>query len=174
MKISEVMEQSPLVKFRPVNVDDLPILADIYRHSVRQIAPSLYTQQQVNAWSAFAEQEDQFREFIVKPQTYLLEQDDLIIAFSGLETNGHIASLYVHPHYNRQGYGTRRLVYVLNLGEKLGINRFFAEASFFSQPVFSRQDFKIVTTETVYYGDVAFDRYKMEKVINHSQVKENK
>ena len=159
------MEEALSLKFRLGNHDDLPILADIYRQSVRQIARALYTQQQVNAWSTFPDQPDEFREFILKPQTHLMQKNDNIIAFCGLETNGHIASLYVHPDYHRQGYGTQILVYVLNIGKKLGIKRFFTEASFFSQPVFSRQSFTIVTMETVNYGDVAFDRYKMEKLI---------
>lgn len=152
------------LNFRLANQNDLAIVANLYRQSVKQIAPLLYSQAQVMAWSGFADNYEQFYQFIFKPQTYLLEKEEQIIAFSGLEKNGHIASLYVHPDYNRQGYGTKILVYVLNIGHNLGIRKFFTEASFFSQPVFTRQGFDITALETVRYGNIPFDRYKMEKL----------
>jgi len=44
------------------------------------------------------------------------------------------------------------------------VKKFYTEASFFSQPVFSRCGFTILEMETVFYGDVSFERYKMEKI----------
>lgn len=157
------------LNFRLANHNDFDIIASIYRQSVKKIAPLLYSQEQVVAWSSFADNYDKFYEFIFKPKTYLLEKDEQIIAFSGLERNGHIASLYAHPDYNRQGYGTKILVYVLNIGKNSGIKKFFTEASFFSQPVFTRQGFDITDLETVRYGNISFDRYKMEKLADNNK-----
>ncbi len=159
------------LNFRIANQHDFGTVVDIYRQSVKKIAPFLYSKEQVIAWSGFADNHEQFYKFIFKPQTYLLEKDKEIIAFCGLKMNGHIASFYVHPDYNRQGYGTKILVYVLNAGKNLGIKRFFTEASFFSQPVFTRQGFDIFDIETVRYGNITFDRYKMEKLTETNKFK---
>jgi putative acetyltransferase len=154
------------LKFRLANQEDFINIKNIYQQSVIKIAPSLYNKKQVKAWSDFTNNKEKFYDFIFRPTTYLLEKDTKIIAFCGLENNGHIASFYVHPDFNRQGYGTKILTYVLEIGQNLGIKRFFTEASFFSQPVFSIHGFDIIAIETVRYGSVSFDRFQMEKVIN--------
>ena len=154
-----------MILFRLASDSDFETLAQIYIQSVRKLAPSLYSKAQVDAWSAFPHNNPKFQEFIFKPQTYVMEKDHTIISFSGLDSDGHIASLYVHPFFSRQGYGTKILLYILEKGLASGMKRFYTEASFFSQPLFSRCGFEIMEMETVKYGEVSFDRYKMEKLI---------
>ncbi|MGY6531015.1 MAG: GNAT family N-acetyltransferase [Cyanobacterium sp.] len=151
--------------FRLTKVSDINALKNIYQKAVKELAPSLYTQEQVIAWSFFPDNTEKFKDFIFKADTYILENSQEIIGFCGLEKNGHITSLYVHPAYTRQGYGTKLLNYVLQKGMEENMSRFYTEASFFSQPVFHRCGFEIVEMETVNYGVVSFERYKMEKRI---------
>ena len=152
--------------FRIVGDEDLQTLADIYRQSVRQLATKLYTRTQIDAWSYFPNYQAKFHEFIFKPETWLLEQEKTIIAFCGLDRDGHIVSLYVHPLFSRKGYGTTLLNFVLEKGIQAQINRFYTEASFLSQPVFSRSGFTVVEMETVKYDEFIFERYKMEKLVH--------
>ncbi len=151
--------------FRLATEEDYLILVDIYRQSVRKIAPLLYSQEQVAAWSASPDNESKFKDFIFVPKTYLIQEQNQIIAFCGLENNGHIASLYVNPLFYRQGYGQKILLYVLQKGIEQNIKRFYTEASFFSQPLFKKCGFSIIAMETVKYGEVSFERYKMEKYL---------
>lgn len=151
--------------FRLAIESDLTRLRDIFRQTVLKLAPSLYSSDQVTAWSLSPNNQERFCSFIFAPDTYLLIENDMIIGFCGLENNGHIASLYVDADYTRQGYGTKLLIYVLEKGVQQGITRFFTEASFFSYPVFLRCGFEVVTMETVNYNNVLFQRYKMEKTI---------
>jgi putative acetyltransferase len=151
--------------FRLARESDFPRLREIFRETVLKLAPSLYSAEQVTAWSLSPNNRERFWWFIFEADTYLLIENDVIIGFCGLQENGHIASLYVDADYTRQGYGTKLLLYVLKKGEKQGIKRFFTEASFFSQPVFLRCGFQVVTRETVNYNNVLFQRYKMEKII---------
>lgn len=153
------------LSFRIVTEADFEHLRQIYRQTVKKLAPSLYSPIQVEAWSAAPDNLNNFQYFIFAPDTYLLLIHQQIIGFCGLRKNGHIASLYVHSDYTRKGYGTRLLNYVLNIGINQGIKRFFTEASFFSYPVFTRCGFTVIEMETVNYGDVTFERYKMEKII---------
>jgi putative acetyltransferase len=150
--------------FRLAVENDFEILRHIYSHTVKKLAPSLYSPSQVIAWSSAPDNINKFHDFIFNADTHLLIKNDEIIGFCGLENDGHIASLYLHPDFTRQGYGTKLLLYVLEIGIKKGIIRFYTEASFFSQPVFSRCGFNIVTMETVNYGDISFERYKMELI----------
>lgn len=155
------------LSFQMARETDFEHLRQIYRHTVQKLAPSLYSPIQVEAWSATPDNLNNFQYFIFDPDTYLLLLNQEIIGFCGLRKNGHIASLYVHPDYTRKGYGTKLLNYVLTIGINQEIKRFFTEASFFSYPVFTRCGFTVIEMETVNYGEVAFDRYKMEKIIPH-------
>ncbi|BAQ64774.1 GNAT family N-acetyltransferase [Geminocystis sp. NIES-3709] len=150
--------------FRLAVETDFEILRIIYRDTVQKLAPSLYSPDQVIAWSSSPDNIPKFYNFIFNANTYLLEEKGKIIGFCGLKSDGHITSFYIHPDFTRQGYGTQLLTYVVEKGITQGILRFYTEASFFSEPVFSRCGFSIVGMETVKYGDVSFDRYKMEKV----------
>lgn len=151
--------------FRLARFHDFSRLQEIFRQTVLDLAPSLYSPEQVKAWSLSPDNKEKFWQFVFNPDTYLLIENHIIIGFCGLENNGHIASLYVDPDYTRQGYGTRLLLYVLDQGKNKGISRFYTEASFFSHPVFLRCGFEVVTMETVNYNHVIFQRYKMEKII---------
>lgn len=151
--------------YRLISASDFARVQKIYQNSVLQLAPSLYSPEQVIAWSSFPNHTAKFHSFIFNPDTYIIENEEEIIGFCGLEKDGHIASLYVDPRYSRQGYGTKLLQYVLNQGIKAKINRFYTEASFFSHPVFQRCGFVVLEMEHVKYGVVSFQRYKMEKRI---------
>ncbi|AFZ47480.1 Acetyltransferase, GNAT family [Cyanobacterium stanieri PCC 7202] len=151
--------------FRLISTSDFVRVQKIYQNSVLKLAPSLYSPEQVMAWSLFPNNIQKFYSFVFNPDTYVIENKEEIIGFCGLEKDGHIASLYVDPSYNRQGYGTKLLQYVLEQGIKAKINRFYTEASFFSHPVFLRCGFVVLEMETVKYGVVSFQRYKMEKEI---------
>jgi putative acetyltransferase len=153
--------------FRLAKNSDFNTLAQIYRQSVKELAPLLYTKEQVEAWSNFPNNKAKFREFIFKPKTYLVETEQTIISFSGLDFDGHIASLYVNPFFARQGYGTQILLYVLEKGRQLGLKKFYTEASFFSQPLFEKCGFSIIEMETAKYGEIIFERYKMEKIVDN-------
>lgn len=153
--------------FRLAVDSDFEILRQIYRLSVEKLAPSLYSHDQVIAWLTFPDNLTKFHDFIFQADTYLLENSAQIIGFCGLKSDGHIASFYLHPDFTRQGYGTKLLTHVLEKGISQAMKRFYTEASFFSQPVFSRCGFDVVTMETVKYGEVSFDRYKMEKTIKN-------
>jgi putative acetyltransferase len=151
--------------FRLVLCSEFELIREIYRESVRQLAPLLYTQEQVIAWSSFPDNLEKFWQFVYQPQTYVMEFEKQIIGFCGLRNDGHIASFYFHPNFTRKGFGTKMLNHVLDRGINQGLKKFYTEASFFSQPVFSRCGFVIVEMETVKYGEVSFERYKMEKRI---------
>jgi putative acetyltransferase len=149
--------------FRLATIADIPRLKDIFRETVLQLAPSLYSPEQVTAWSLTPDDDRRFTQSILDAHTYLLINNNIIIGFSGLQEDGHIASFYVAPDYTRQGYGTKLLNYVLETATHKQIPRLYTEASFFSYPVFLRCGFTVINMETVNYNNVLFQRYKMEK-----------
>ncbi|GMV92080.1 MAG: hypothetical protein AMXMBFR82_18580 [Candidatus Hydrogenedentota bacterium] len=146
---------------RRVRESDYPRLVEIYTEAVRRTATAIYSPEQVEAWSAFPAQTEKFRQFVFGPETYAVTVEDIPVAFCGFDGDGHIASLYVHPEFNRMGYASQLLRHVMNQAEKRGIRRFHTEASFLSKAVFERHGFTVDRMDEVDYDGVLFRRFNM-------------
>lgn len=104
-----------------------------------------------------------FRQFILGAATYLAEDDRGVVGFAGLETNGHVASVYVRQDCIRQGVGSYLLSYLLSQAQGMTLDRLYAEASHLSLGLFLKHGFCHYATETVERDGVTFDRYLVEK-----------
>ncbi|MEW6683685.1 MAG: GNAT family N-acetyltransferase [Nitrospirota bacterium] len=148
---------------REATEDDVPQLAALYAGSVKALAPSAYSGEQVNAWASFAENFEAFRRFVLEPQTIVMEDDSGILGFCGVDATGHVASLYVRADRARQGIGTRLLQVALDHAGALGVHTFHAEASELSLPVFQRFGFVVRGIEKGACGGAEFERYLVRK-----------
>jgi putative acetyltransferase len=147
--------------FRTATKEDIPTCQDIFYRSVVELAPQLYTPEQVSAWSKSPQDLEKFKIFILKPVTFLACEQERVLGFSGLEPDGHIASLYVAPEYPRQGVGSALLGQVLSYAKTLGCPQVYAEASFFSRDLFLKFGFQVEALEEVNYNGVLFKRSKV-------------
>jgi putative acetyltransferase len=150
---------------RRVLDSDFPRLAEIYTEAVRRTPNRIYTPEQIDAWSAFPAKTEKFRQFVFGPETYAVIVENMPVAFCGLGHDGHIASLYVHPDYNRMGYASQLLQYIMERGERGGMRRFHTEASFLSKAVFERHGFIVDRMDEVDYDGVLFRRFKMVRLV---------
>jgi putative acetyltransferase len=116
----------------------------------------------VEAWAYFPSDTEAFKNFILDPTTFVAETNGIILGFSGVEDNGHIASLYVHGDYNRQEIGSRLLAAVIEYAKLHKIPRLYTEASEFSCALFERFGFQISGTERVMREGAWFQRYLLQ------------
>lgn len=154
------MSPEPLLReFRP---EDLPAVIDVYRDAVREIAPALYTPEQVNAWAAFADAPDLT---IALSQGYRLvsESPAGIDAFGVLDPADYVALLYCRARASRQGHASRLLEVLEHETRRRGIVRVNTAASLISHPFFLRHGYEVDSPERVVRNGVDFDRYRMSK-----------
>jgi putative acetyltransferase len=143
--------------------NDVLKCGDIFYRTVIKLAPSLYTPQQVKAWSQSPLDREKFAQYILSADTFVYcNLADQILGFSGIETNGHICSLYVDPDFCRQGIATQLLKYIINYAEVYNPSFLYAEASFLSKKVFLRLGFQVAEIEYVKYNGVDFKRFRVE------------
>jgi len=143
---------------------DVPLLAELYADSVHKVGLQHYRPLQVAAWAAFARDMPAFRQFILQPVTYIIEDESGIVGFAGIAEDGHIASLYVRSDRGRQGIGSLLLEALLDHAHRHQIKRLYAEANEFSRSLFARFKFRQYDTEVVQRGEAQFTRYLMERV----------
>lgn len=142
---------------------DVSPLADLFIDSVEKIGPQHYNALQIEAWSALAKDPPAFRQFILEPMTYLIEDDSGIVGFGGLADEGHLVSLYVRGDRCRQGIGTILLEALLEHARRQQIDRLYAEANEFSRPLLARAGFRQHGTEVIERGEACFTRYLMQR-----------
>ncbi|MEC4894476.1 MAG: GNAT family N-acetyltransferase [Oscillatoria sp. PMC 1051.18] len=142
---------------------DILELGKLYTDSVLHLAPQYYSDQQVQMWASFPSQRESFAKFILEPTTFIIQEAETILGFSGIANDGHIASVYVHYNYLRKKIGSRLLATVLEYAQSNKIKRLYAEASEFSKPLFAKFGFEIYATEQVERNGVLFERYLVQK-----------
>jgi putative acetyltransferase len=142
--------------------NDVLKCAEIFYQTVMKLAPALYTPEQVCAWCQSALNNEKFTNYILNPDTFVYcSADGQIRGFSGLESNGHIASLYVDPDFCRQGIATKLLTHIIDYSKVYRVDFLYAEASFLSKNVFLRMGFTVEEIEFVKYNDVDFKRFRV-------------
>lgn len=142
---------------------DIPSLAKLYSDSVKAIAPQQYSPAQVQMWASFSAETESFRKFILEPITFVAEENNILLGFSGVTNQGHLASIYVHGDYHRQGIGSKLLEKVLEYAQINKIKRLYSEASEFSKPLFEKFGFETYDQEKVERNGVLFTRYLMQR-----------
>jgi putative acetyltransferase len=142
--------------------EDLPRVFAVYRDAVRQIAPALYTPEQVNAWAAFAD-DDALPAMMAQGYRLVIESEAGIDAFALLDPPDYISLLYCRARASRQGHASRLLKALEAEARHRGITRVHTAASLISHPFFLRHGYTVDTPERVERNGVDFDRYRMSK-----------
>lgn len=152
---------------RPLHPNDEAQLADLYEATVRRWAPALYSPEQVEAWAIAARDSERFHAMLTGGQTFVaIDSSDQPIGFSGVEADGHIASLYIAAASTRQGVGTALLQHIIRHAEETKLPPLWAEASFLSRALFERHDFVVAEAEYIVLNDVEFKRWIVRQQVD--------
>ncbi|MEM8604717.1 MAG: GNAT family N-acetyltransferase [Cyanobacteria bacterium P01_H01_bin.121] len=154
------------LKIRLAQVDDLPVLARLYRQTILRQAPAHYTKAQTLSWAASADDRERFQTFILAVQTFVALDDIGIVGFAGIGADGHVASTYVRHDRLHCGIGSTLLQVVLDYAKARQIRRLYSEASEFSLGLFQKFGFHHYDTERIQHNGVTFDRYLVERLLS--------
>ena len=154
--------------WRPATPADVFVLAAMYRDAALRLGPLVYTPEQVQAWSSFAEDAAGFHDYVLKADTWIAERpaDGRAMGFCGVGRQGvlrEIHSLYVSPQLTRRGLGSEMLRRTLERAGSEGARRYAAWATPFSRPVFEDAGFALAQTVTAPFAGVMFERYRVER-----------
>ena len=156
------------VTIRAYEPRDAAGLADVFFRSVRQVALSAYTADQVRAWApeprtagwAHGEASDG-RLVLVAANA-----DGRPVAYIDLEPNGHIDRLFCAPEAAGQGIASRLYDAVEAVAREQQIRSLFTEASELARRLFERKGFAVVERQDLMIRGVAIHNYRMAKTLN--------
>ncbi|MFN3348623.1 GNAT family N-acetyltransferase [Pseudorhodoplanes sp.] len=153
---------------RPMLPDDVPLLAEIFRASVEELAVEDYSDAQIEAWVAAADDEAAFAKRLTGQLTLLATLDGQPVGFASLKGADVIDMLYVHPATAGQGAATMLVEALEKLAGARGAQKLSVEASDTAEDFFRRRGYTAKSRNTVLRGDEWLANTTMEKALGET------
>jgi putative acetyltransferase len=157
----------PKPGLRPFLPADGPLLADIFRDSVMELAGDDYSEAQQVAWAAAADDAGFVRK-LAEGLTLVATLAGSPVGFVTLAGSDTIDLLYVHPAASRLGVATLLVDAIEKLAEARGARRLKTDASDTARDFFARRGFQVQRRNTVPRGREWLGTTTMEKMLGQA------
>jgi putative acetyltransferase len=158
----------PAVGVRPFLPADTPLLAEIFRASVEELTADDYSEAQLQAWAASAEDEDAFGARLAGQLTLVATMEGSPVGFISLRGTDQLDMLYVHPAVAGQGVGTTLADALERISASRGTPRLTVDASDSARDFFQRRGYVAQRRNTVSCHGEWLANTTMEKQLERS------
>jgi len=155
----------PSFALRPFLIEDTPLLAEIFRASIEELAAEDYSDGARQAWASAADDEEAFAKRLGDQLTLIATMNGSPVAFASLANNEVIDLIYVHPAVAGRGAGTMLVDALEKLGAARGAKRLTAEVSDTAQDFFTKRGFTPQQRNTVLRGGEWLANTTMDKTL---------
>ena len=138
-------------------------LREVYADAIRTCDKSLYSQEQIEAWSALAYLPGILDKSMKEGVGWVSCVDKTIEAFALKYPQNRLALLYCRGRSSRQGHATALLHQIEEDTRQARPINLKTEASLCSYQLLLRHGWTIISPEEIQIGGVDFSRYLMEK-----------
>jgi putative acetyltransferase len=154
-----------VITIRPFKNSDAPALVEIFKRAVHELASRAYGPDQIEMWSNLCLTADQWIDAMTDGRTTFIavDKNDQPVAFSDVESDGHIRFLYASPEF--AGTGAVAKLYEALEAEaiKQGIGKLYCEASELAKSFMVKQGFSVVERRDFELRGVPIHNYAVEK-----------
>lgn len=148
---------------RPILPADVPLLAEIFRASIEELAIEDYSDAQIEAWTGIADDEAAFGKRLSDQLTLIATVDSAPVGFASLKGTNIIDMLYVHPAAAGQGAATMLVDALEKLARARGASKLTVEASDTAHDFFKRRGYTPQSRNSVLRGNEWLANTTMEK-----------
>jgi putative acetyltransferase len=138
---------------RPMLPTDVPILAEVFRASIKELSDDDYSATQQQAWASAADDEEGFGARLAGEPTLVATIGGDVIGFASLADNKRIDMLYVHPVAAGQGAAAMLCDALETLAAARGTKELSVDASDSARGFFEKRGFVAKTRNSVSVGD---------------------
>jgi putative acetyltransferase len=157
---------------RPMLPADIPLLAEIFRASVGELAAEDYSDAQIQAWTEIADDEAAFGRRLSGQLTLIASVDGSSVGFASLKGTDTIDMLYVHPAAAGQGAASMLVEALEKLAGARGASKLAVEASDTAHDFFKRRGYAPKSRNTVLRGNEWLANTTMEKPLGDGKASE--
>jgi putative acetyltransferase len=141
--------QQQTFAMRPLLPEDVPLLAEIFRASIEELAAEDYSDAQREAWASAADDEEEFGGRLAGELTLVATYQGAAIGFAALADNTRIDMLYVHPAAAGRGAGAMLADALEKLAAARAAKEVTVEASDSARGFFEKRGYVARTRNTV-------------------------
>ena len=142
----------PMLAMRPMLPTDVPLLAEIFRAAIEELAAEDYSETQQEAWASTADDEEEFGAKLAGELTLVATFGGAAVGFASLADNTRIDMLYVHPAAAGQGAGAMLADALEKLAAARGAKELTVDSSDTARGFFEKRGFSPKTRNTVTIG----------------------
>jgi putative acetyltransferase len=153
------------IALRPALPADAPALAALFRASVETLGLEDYSQAQVEAWSALADDEDGFAAKLAGSLTILGLIGGEIAGFATLRGTDALDMLYVHPRFARRGVASQLCDALEMLASARKASKLSVDASDCAQAFFAGRAYEAQRRNMVFLGEEVLGNTTMTKTL---------
>jgi putative acetyltransferase len=135
---------------RPMLPEDVPLLAEIFRAAIEELAGDDYSETQREAWAETADNLEAFGAKLAIDLTLVATHEGSAVGFASLADNARIDMVYVHPAAAGQGAGTMLVDALEKLAAGRGTKELTVEASDTARDFFEKRGFTAKSRNTVF------------------------
>ena len=150
---------------RPCEISDEMALRDVYEDAIRTCDKSMYSQEQINAWSSLAYLPGILDKPLNQGVGWVSCVNETVEAFALRYPLDRLALLYCRGRSSRQGHASALLHQIEADSLKDKLINLKTEASLCSYQLLLRHGWTIIAPEEIQIGGVHFSRYLMEKTL---------
>ena len=151
------------IRIRGFASADTAAIVTLFCDTVHRVNGRDYSPEQVDAWAPNNPDIDSWRRRLKNKRTFVAEEDDQIVGFAELESNGYIDCLYCHADRIGRGIGSELLQRIEGSAKKAGLSCIVGDVSVTARPFFERNGFFVVRAQRVERGGVPILNYHMKK-----------
>ncbi|RAI43998.1 GNAT family N-acetyltransferase [Rhodoplanes roseus] len=155
----------PQFALRPVLPADTPLLADIFRASIGELAAEDYSEAQQEAWMTAVEDGAAFGKRLADALSLVVTLNGTPVGFVALAGGTTIDLLYVHPGVAGLGAGAMLVDAVEKLAGARGAKALVVDASDNARGFFEKRGYVPQRRNTVLRGDEWLATTTMEKAL---------
>jgi putative acetyltransferase len=155
------------MKERPYDYTDLPRVMEIYTASIRSLAASYYSPEQIAAWAPVPPDAARWQERLSHLHTIVAETDGVLAGFASYTHDGYLDFLFTHPTFARRGVATRLYQRVELALRTVRAPRVTTHASLAARPFFDRHGFQLDAEEWIECRGAYLRRFAMHKQLRN-------
>jgi putative acetyltransferase len=155
----------PQLAMRPMLPADVPLLAEIFRAAIEELAAEDYDEAQQEAWASAADDEEAFGVKLAKELTLVATYGGAAVGFASLAENRRIDMLYIHPAASGQGAGAMLCDALERLAAARGAKEITVDASDAARGFFEKRGYAAQSRNSISIGGEWLANTTMTKAI---------
>ena len=150
---------------RPYEFTDLPGVMETYTASIRSLAASCYSPEQIAAWAPFPPDAARWQERLAQLHTIVTASGGFLAGFASYTHEGYLDFLFTHPAFVRRGVASNLYQRVESALRADSVPKATAHVSLAARPFFDRHGFRLDAEECVECRGAYLRRFAMHKYL---------